>query len=175
MYPQTSWTRRTSMRLSTVVAILVCMAVGVSLCAEMTVTECVKIALNQKVFKTRTCTVASARADSPGWRGGTKHAENTSCIEAASDYAIIGAPSVRRLSCNDNRCDSNLSLMRNESGKTAKACITAKAWSESESFGAGGWSSYEMCADVEESIPADDILEIMKGCDEQIHGQVDDQ
>ena len=158
------------MRKISVIVVVSLLALGGQLYAAMTVSECVEIALQRQLYTTTSCTTAGARAKSPGLSGGTVRAEGTACIEAAGRYAIIGAPAVRRLSCNEERCGHDLRLHKNDDGRTVRACITARAWSESKSFGAGGWSSYEMCAEVEEAVPTDIVLEIMKKCEMSIQG-----
>lgn len=133
------------------------------------VTQCIKRFAETQKYKKRVCTTIGARASSPGIKGGARHAENRGCITATKGYAIIGAPEVTELMCHGGRCKHEPIEKIGDQGITTQVCVTVRAWSGGQPFGPGGFGKYRMCADVEQPLTADSVIEIVEKCEQASH------
>ena len=99
-----------------------------------------KISAYENVVEATTGAGIVARAKSPGWRGGTKTDTKSVCYTAGPNQQIVSATKTS-LSCNQHRCSATEPAY---SENNRKVCINVKAWSDSASFGAGGWAEYRL-------------------------------
>lgn len=104
------------------------------------VTACVaeKVAAHEAV---KTVSVeGGARANSPGIGGGRNENTVDLCHSVGPTQRIVSA-STEPTSCHGGRCSVTEPRITDE---RRKACVTTKAWSESNSFGAGGSGKYRL-------------------------------
>ncbi len=133
-----------------------------------TVSECVKEEMSIVKYHRKASVEVYARVSGPGWRCRPNRSSRTGCLVAAEGFAIIGAPSVEKVGCIGNRCSSDPVQMEEEDGRTVRACLTVRTWSESHCFGGGGSALFLLSGEVERRAEAGDVLKIMERCEEEI-------
>ena len=82
-----------------------------------------------------------ARARSPGIWGGRKTSTRNVCFVGGPEQVVVSAQVAGPIACNKNMCSASPPKYTDNN---QKVCIVVKAWSESKSWGAGGWAEYRL-------------------------------
>jgi hypothetical protein len=84
--------------------------------------------------------VGGARVGGPGLSGGKRKASEKVCVSVGPGQKLISA-NTQEMVCHGGRCSVTAPLINNNT-----VCVTAQAWSESNSFGGGGSGQYKLVA-----------------------------
>lgn len=144
---------------------------SIALDSDMTLAQCTETVLETKKIREYVCNRARVRLGGmKPWKENRLRAGDKACIEAQRGYAIIGTPEVKEKTCYGGRCNhDDVVLTYNKKGdKLIKACVTIYGWIEDKNFGGGAKAVYDLCANVERPFSTEDIIEIIKECEEAI-------
>ena len=145
--------------------------VSVALDSDLTLAQCTQTVLETKKFREYVCDRARVRLGGmKPFKGNRLKSADEACIKAQRGYAIIGTPEVKEKTCYGGRCShDDVVLTYNRKGnKLKKACVKIYGWIEDKYFGGGAKAVYDLCATVERPFSTEDIIEIIKQCEEAV-------
>lgn len=102
--------------------------------------------------------VGGARVGGPGLGGGRRQASERVCLSVGPEQQLISA-STQQAVCHGGRCSVTEPVIEGGS-----VCVTAKAWSASNSFGGGGSGQYKLIASYKDVAGAQQLRDFEMVC-----------